>query len=494
MSPGVEYTIGAPDYPVLDKFIFSNARVSFIMGPLGSGKTIGAIQRLLRHMREQSPNALGVRPTRFIAVRNTYPDLTSTTIKDFREVFRELGQMKWGGLEPPTFHVAFDAQDGTQVVSEMIFLSLDREDDVRKLRGTQVTGFWLNEVRELVKPIVDMADMRHGRYPSMAGGGVKCDWHGMIGDSNAMDQDHWYYRMAEENTPEGWEFYRQDGGLLDAGQQADGRTLWEPNPQVENLKNLPDEYYTTGQRGKSDEWIKVNLANEYGFTVEGKPVHPEYVDHLHCPREDLEVAPDLPLVVGCDFGRTPAAAICQYLEPVGRWHVIDELCTEDMSASLFGPALKLYLDRHYPGMPVQGWGDPAGDKAGQTVEITPIQILRAAGIPCEPCYSNQPTLRRASVANPLTRICMDGRPGLLISRKARMVRKGLMGGFCYRRMKVAGSERYTDEPDKNQYSHPTEALEYALMGGGEGRAAIVPAPHFRDTGPRQEWAIEEPYD
>ena len=34
-------------------------------------------------------------------------------------------------------------------------------------------------------------------------------------------------------------------------------------------------------------------------------------------------------------------------------------------------------------------------------------------------------------------------------------------------------EKYTDEPDKNEYSHPVEALEYALQGEGEGRQALT---------------------
>ncbi len=83
---------------------------------------------------------------------------------------------------------------------------------------------------------------------------------------------------------------------------------------------------------------------------------------------------------------------------------------------------------------------------------------------------------------------MDGRPALLVSPKAKMIRRGLMGGFC-RRMKVVGSERYTEEPDKNIYSHPVEAAEYALMGGGEGREALIPAGPLRDNGPRQTEAL-----
>ena len=68
---------------------------------------------------------------------------------------------------------------------------------------------------------------------------------------------------------------------------------------------------------------------------------------------------------------------------------------------------------------------------------------------------------------------MDGRPALLISPRAKMLRKGLMGGFCYRRLKVGGTQ-YTEEPDKNQYSHVVESAEYALLGAGEGREALRP--------------------
>jgi hypothetical protein len=54
---------------------------------------------------------------------------------------------------------------------------------------------------------------------------------------------------------------------------------------------------------------------------------------------------------------------------------------------------------------------------------------------------------------------VDGVPVFQIGPKATKVRKGLMGGYCYRRMQVSG-ERFTDKPDKNEFSHPVEAFEY----------------------------------
>jgi len=68
-------------------------------------------------------------------------------------------------------------------------------------------------------------------------------------------------------------------------------------------------------------------------------------------------------------------------------------------------------------------------------------------------------------------MCRDGQPRFIVLPKASMIRKGLQGGFCYRRVQKSG-EHYTDEPDKNEYSHPVEALEYALQGEGEGRSAL----------------------
>jgi hypothetical protein len=330
----------------------------------------------------------------------------------------------------------------------------------------------------------------------------------MLGDTNAMDEDHWYYRLAEEERPERWRFFRQPGAV-----KWDGQGGWLYRKRPENLENLPADctgcswsgayekgvcpkcdsplqsYYKTGIAGKTKQWIKIFYANEYGFVSTGKPVHPEYVDSKHCSPTILEPDYRFPLAVGCDFGRTPAAAICQFIETWGRWVVLDELVTEDMSAALFAPQLKLYLDRHYPKMKVAAWGDPAGDHAGQTVETTPLKILRAHGIPIRPCHTNEPLLRRAAVTNPIMRNAMDGEPAFLLSPKAKIIRKGLMGGFCFRRLQIAGAARYTEEPDKNMYSHPVEALEYALLGGGEGHEAIRPAKSIRKyRGPRQEVA------
>lgn len=464
--PRIEYH-QRPQGEVLGKYFYSWDRVELIMGPLGSAKTVTSCQKLFSAMTRQEPNSQGIRPTRWYAIRNTYSDLLTTTAKDWLELYRELGDYSEGNKKPPTHTLDFDLEDGTTVNAELVFLALDRPDHIKKLRGSQVTGFWLNEVKELHKSVVDMADLRHGRYPSMAAGGVKPTWHGMIGDTNAADEDHWYYDLAENVRPEGWNFWRQPGGLIRVGEG------YDVNPNAENIQNLPDGYYIRGMQGKSKDWIDVNLCNEYGTVMEGKPVYPEYVDSVHCMTEEYIPKKELPIILGADFGRTPACALIQYDPVMGRYIGFDEFVTSDMSAALFAPELKRYLDREYPGYNFNvGDGDPAGDDKGQATEDTPIQILCAKGIPFKKAPSNSVLKRRASIVNPMTRLCMDGKPAFMISPKCKMWRKGLKGGFCYKRKQIAGDERFHDEPDKNEFSHICEAGEYGLLGAGEGAAAI----------------------
>lgn len=116
--PTIQMTVGAPRYPVLNAFMRSRARVSAIMGPLGSGKTFGVAQRMLIQMKEQAPNADGVRPTRWCAVRNCYDDQTEIlTEQRGWQLFRDLEPQdrvaqlgKNGSLEwiQPTHYYAED--------------------------------------------------------------------------------------------------------------------------------------------------------------------------------------------------------------------------------------------------------------------------------------------------------------------------------------------------------------------------------------------------
>jgi len=51
---------------------------------------------------------------------------------------------------------------------------------------------------------------------------------------------------------------------------------------------------------------------------------------------------------------------------------------------------------------------------------------------------------------------------MAVSPKASNIRKGFNGAYCYKRVQVGG-ERFKDVPEKNKYSHPHDALQYACL-------------------------------
>lgn len=463
MSTEVQYTY-KPQGPVLEQYILSESQRTMIMGPLGSGKTNGSCWKGFRISCDQAPDSNGIRRTRGIAIRNTYPDLYSTTIKDWLDMFEPLGKFKHGGKEPPTHHMLFALEDGTTVDAEVVFLALDREDHIKKLRGFQGTWGWLNEVKELPFSVVQMLDLRMGRYPK----DVRPTWYGIFGDTNAPDTDHWYYRMAEDLKPEGWTFLRQPGGVI----RKNINSPWVPNPAAENVRNLPLNYYANGAQGKSDAWIIVNLANDYGYVSDGKPVYPDYHDATHC--RAFELVPGLPLHIGLDFGLTPAAQIGQRMVN-GQWRIRHEVVTTDTGVIRFANTLKNFIAANCAGYTIGSiTGDPAGDQrqAGDNEERTVFQLLEANGVKAVPApFNNDFTIRTEAVAGPLRRM-IDGEPGFLLHPDCKVTRKGMQGGYKFRRMKVAGDERYQDMPVKNDCSHPCEAGQYLMLGGGEGVAVI----------------------
>lgn len=282
------------------------------MGPIGSGKSVTCAADLVGLACEQKA-VNGVRRSRTAAIRNTYPELKSTTIKTWMEWFGPLTTIKWDAPITATFRMPMP--DGTRVELEILFIAVNRPDHIKKLKSLDLTFVWLNEVSELAKAIFDMACGRVWRYPSMKDGGPS--WSCVLMDTNPPDSDHWYYKLAEERDGVQikaieamlkevceisfplFAFFRQPPALLKDGKR------YVPNPLAENVRNhaLGHGYWLNQVAGKTEEWIKVFLMGEYGIVQDGKPMYPEYVDSVHCAATDILPIAGVPLRLGWDFGR-----------------------------------------------------------------------------------------------------------------------------------------------------------------------------------------------
>lgn len=449
--------------PTGKRFHRSNAFVRGLMGPVGSGKSVCCVMELLRRAMEQEADESGVRRTRWAIIRNTYPELKATTIKTFQAwIPEEICPITY--MSPIEGITGFRHPDGrTTVEMNVLFVSMDKAKDAKKVLSLDITGAWLNEVREIPKSIVDAVIGRCGRYPSGRLG--KPTWCGVIMDTNPPDDLSWYYHAAEEETPDGWAFFRQPGGLIRT--EHDGKVEYKPNPEAENLENLPPGYYMRQASGATEQYVDVMCCAEYKPMFDGKPVYKgSWNSHVHVSGEEIPYLAGMPLLLGWDFGRTPACVIGQ-ASPDGQLRILDECYSDDSGVKAFAETQVLpLLARRFPNCRFESFGDPAGTAKGQATEASCMSELARLGIPTVPACTNDAGPRREAVIKCLNRM-IGGKPGFLVDRRCKRLIRGFEGGYNYAvvgKLLGGGEVKYAEVPVKNSYSHVADALQYLCLG------------------------------
>lgn len=493
-SDGIHYW---PPGPVARAYLRDESFVVGIRGPFRSGKSTASVMKLILNAQRQVPGPDGVRRRRTAIIRNTYPELRTTTMPTwFQWVPKNKGA--WREAGPPMHHIV-DARN--KLDWEIWFVALDRPDDVSKLLSMELSDAWVNEAREIPKAIIDALTGRIGQYPARWQGG--CTRPQLIMDTNPPDTDHWWYVLAEKDMST--ERNRQiiqsvqeaEASLRAQGMLAEGQKLFsfhaQPSGrsrQAENTRNLRGGYYELLMAGKSPEFIRVYVDGEYGFVMDGRPVYPDYKDSVHS--REFEVVPGVGIRIGFDFGLTPAATISQRLAS-GRWLVHDEFVSERLGVQTAAQEVARRIKERWPNAKVISVRcDPSGDAGKDVDPNTPIKILQANGFRiAQPAPTND-SMRRRSGLSFLLKNLVDGEPGILIHKRCATLRKGLSGGFHFRRLQVTGEDRYRDVPEKNIYSHVCEALEYDVVSAGEDRNVLV-HEDYRDVSRRPKFA-ESDYD
>jgi len=431
------------DAPTLRKFALSDAKVRCIMGPFGSGKSSACVMEVVRRAVQQKPSPDGIRRSRWAVVRNSYLQLRDTTIKTFHDWF------------PPKLFGEYRVTDHVYIITgfkgvhlEVMFRALDRPDQVSNLLSLELTGAWFNEVREIPRSIIEAMDGRIGRYPSVRDGGAS--WYGMIMDTNPPEEQSYLYRMFEIVKPEGWEIFKQPSGLSE---------------HAENTKHLIKDYYKKLAQGKDEAYVRVYIHGQYGYVMSGKPVFQSFNDNVHVSRNPLEPIKGLPVIVGFDFGLSPACVIGQ-ITPLGQLRIIDELVSDGMGIKQFATNQLLPLLRNkYFGMEVCGYGDPSGTSRSPTDESTCFEILQGSEVGLRnivPAYTNALVPRINAVESFLNKM-YKGEPGFILSPNCYHLRKALNSGYYYERDRKSTGEDYKLIPVKNFSSHIADALQYLCL-------------------------------
>lgn len=472
-----------PDGEVLEEFFWDRSELGIIQGPIQSGTSTASCMKIWAIAEEQEPDFDGVRRTRFIVTRDTYKELRETTIKTWLEWFPE---SEWGPMiraEPSFHHLKREhsSGDGTRVDCEVIFLAVPDADVAEQILASyEITGFFRNEGQFCDKLVIDELLSRCARYPSKRNG-PGATWHGGFIDLNAPLEGHWipYMRgdipvpvdLTEDERrafekPSTWRFFTQPPGLIET--KVEGKITYQPNPKAENQKHTKKNYMEI-IAGKAKHWIDRRVLNKVGLYVDGQAVYPTFSDEEHVSKAPLDVIPGWGIIVGLDFGRSPAAAFFQCVN--GQWRMLSELIGENESAQLFAPKVKRHLAERYPGLRVDFAGDPRGADGNQNNETTAYDVFAAHGMNVLPATTdNNPQMRRST-----TEAVLQRRNGLLIDPSCLVAKTGFAGGYHYPKLKVRGiTGLFSDKPRKNRYSHIVEAVENALLGGGEGDAVVIP--------------------
>jgi hypothetical protein len=476
-----------PDGRVLTEFFWDRSPLSIIQGPIGSGTSSACSHKIMKIGMEQLPDFDGERRTRWLIIRDTYPKLEKTTQRTWLDWFPEDQFGSFRRSVPPTHTIRYrhPDNDGTWINMEVIFHAIGTPEEAEEIAASfEITGFWVNEAQFVDKKVVDELLSRAGRYPSPARGpGAK--WYGGMLDLNAPLEGHWIPYMrgdvplptdwAEDRRmayvkPEGWTFFTQPPGLIE--RIVEGRPQYFENPEAENQKHLRQTYLQQ-TAGKDREWIDRRILNKTGLYTDGKPVYPTFSDREHVSQDILSVFDGVPLYVGLDFGRDPAAVVGQCVN--NGWRVFAELIGDNEGAVEFAPRLKRWLSRKFPGRDFIFGGDPRGSDRSQVSNVTAYDIFHDHGMKVQPATSdNNPELRRNTVMTVLMR-----RSGLQIGTECITLRTGMAGGYHY--PKIRGTGGFQDRPRKNKYSHVVEAFENMLIIGGEGHSVVTserqrPAP------------------
>ena len=463
-------------YPTLLEVAKSDATINVVIGPTGSAKTSGMLVLLLREAIRQAPGPDGVRRTKSVIARQTYAQMTKTTVPSAQTMLRGVVDVNDG--KPPSGSARFPLEDGTQVQFDIVFLALDGPNVRGDILGLEYTNGFIDEISEVADEALILALLsRAGRYPSAKEGG--CTRKVVYAATNGPRKSHWLYdwhmgvkddefaAVAKETGRPYFKLFQQPAGLI-----KDAAGVWHPNPAAENVKNLPGGYaYYFEQLLRPPQEVQSYVEGKFADLQFGKVVYSQFRTDMHVI-DEAKVRPMIGsasrIMLAFDWGRTP---VCLVIVPraTGGFVVVDEIVGEDISIDgLWKEAILPTLQSKYPRSIVTlAIGDPAGADRTQASETSPFEVLAAHGVEVRGPYGVRKDAiapRVEAVRQRLQRLDSTGTPFLQITSNCKLLIDALLSGYIYEQ--VRGQAAYKETPTKSHAgwcSDLANALEYISL-------------------------------
>lgn len=459
--------------PTIRKFHESKAPIRAIVGPVGSAKTSGATMEVCYYLPHFIHKSYGVNKTTWVVVRNTYRELMDTTVKTIKDP--DVGWFPNGEYRAGDMEYVIRYENGIEV--QLLFRSCDRPQDVKKFKSLEVYGYWIDESIEVPDAIKRMLKNRIGRQPNFQTW-AKCLRKTISGFSKYTDEQirdkikenpgEYITRAGIETTnpPDVEhttysEFNWQSpppGPIPKGAPKVNHVGFWQP-PR-ENEPNLRPNYYEDLLNDYADnpDWGDMYVEGKPGVLVRGKLVYNNFRREHHVATVSL-IWPGGKLYRGWDnSGNCPACVLVQ-VPTANHIQVLREYTTDKMGIVDFTQWVVGQCNTDFPNAKFLDWGDPAGaakfsKKDGGFTSNSQL-MADVSGVNVVSSDQNF-TARTQAVDQALGRI-----DGLLIDPRCTRLINGFIGGYCY--PEIGNTGEYSQNVEKNRFSHPHDALQYVLL-------------------------------
>lgn len=438
--------------PTLQLFHESPAQIRCIVGPVGSGKTTAASWEFCYYLPHFLLEEYGIKKTRWLIVRNTYSELIDTTQKTVFEWF------DWGDYKVQQKDYTLVYPDNGPEI-EILFRSCDNPKDIKKFKSLEITGYWIDESIEVSDKVKLMLKNRIGRYPR------KCPVRFGIETTNPPDIEHPTYHQFKWQAP-------PPGPVTEKEPQEKHEGFWQP-PR-ENEQNLRPNYYEDliNDYSGNPDWKEMYVDGKPGVIVEGKLVYYNFKRQYHVAQEPLAWSGG-ELYRGWDnSGNCPACVVLQ-VPTATQLQVLKEFHTDKQNIVGFTKRVIAECNQLWPDAKYHEYGDPAGANKFSTRDGGFTSNARLmddeCGITVIPSDNNF-TARVEAVEGALSQ-----HDGLLIDPGCVRLINGFLGGYCYPEIGTA-TGIYGEDPIKNRFSHPHDALQYVILKINHANVGIDSKP------------------
>lgn len=498
--------------PVADAFMRSRAFIAVIIGPVGSGKTMAALQKGLRvaALQKPAPDANGIMRSkaRIGIIRESYPSIESTILKSWHQIV-PASEGKFILRAPYTHRFAKvlrrDAEGRpTHILEvEFEFRAIGDQSVEEACRGWEVNAVIVDEADIQPVDLVPFLTGRVGRFSDLSPELVVDPQ--IILSLNMPDIENHIFQLAMS----------RDVSFMSKEDQAElvkvlnGRPLIETfvqpggrEPDAENLHNLPGGrgYYVlqvAANRHKPG-YVDRMVDNKPVPLMHGLPVNADFVHREHVAECSWDRRRKL--IVGVDQGLFAAAAICQRNQ-FGQLRTLGEVVNLKpggggllkVGPSAFGKRLRQFLMENFPGLrpdDVRVVGDPAMFTASDREDDEQdwhLAFQKALGFAVFRAKTNRQGLRNEAIWD-----AMKERGGYQIDPKCTHLIKAHSGGYRYAKAELStGETRGHLEIADTIYTHIADAEQYAALEGENVVARLQGRPGMGAALPqvKADWDI-----